>query len=266
MSSGISRNGILWWYSDQNLSPRITENFLARQRRLLSPQQYRREHQNQWVDAADSFTSASEVDAAMGHGWTMQTQGRSGASYVMAVDLGLVTNPTVIGVAHEDRGVLYLDSLTTFQGSRERPVQLIDVELAILRLAQAFPTRSIQIESWQGVSAVQSLQRRGLPIAIFTPTARAHSEQWPCLSQRLASRSLVLPSHQQLRDELLNLTIELGPTGVKVVDPGQLHQDHAVVLRMLCAMLQPQPDRGATFAAILPNDDARPGWRDQYFR
>jgi hypothetical protein len=43
--------------------------------------------------------------------------------------------------------------------------------------------------------------------------------------------------HAKLREELLNLTVEIGPSGPKVVDRGQVHQDHAVVVRMLVAAL-----------------------------
>ncbi len=57
------------------------------------------------------------------------------------------------------------------------------------------------------------------------------------LAQRLSSRTLVLPPHARLREELLNLVYEVGPSGVKVVDKGKIHQDHAVVVRGVVAML-----------------------------
>jgi hypothetical protein len=269
MRNGISNHGVLWWYSSENLSPRVTSSFLERQRRLLSAAQFAREHQNQWVDAADSFCSAADIDFAMGQGWAMQTSARYGQGYVMFADIGLVANPTVVGVAHELHGAVYVDALATFQGSREKPVLLEAVEREIGRLARAFmPMRKIQIESWQGIASVQALQMRGLPIEIFTPTAKAHSEQWPILQQRLASRTLVLYPHPQLREELLNLVVELTSTGIRVIDAGSVHQDHAVVVRGLCAMLQPKSAAGPSIAAILPADSggAAATWRDQYFR
>src|SRR5262249_11307421 len=60
--SGIGKPGIVfWWYTSGNPSPRVTPAFLERQRRLLLPAQFAREHQNAWVDAADAFTSAAEI-------------------------------------------------------------------------------------------------------------------------------------------------------------------------------------------------------------
>src|SRR5258708_15556084 len=34
-----------------------------------------------------------------------------------------------------------------------------------------------------------------------------------------------------LREELLNLTYEVGPSGIRVIDKGAVHQDHAVAVR-----------------------------------
>jgi len=228
---------VSWWWTGENLSPLVTDAFLERQRRILLPGQFAREHQNQWVDAADSFTQAREVDRAMDHGWTERTEGEPGREYVAFVDLGAVRDPSVIAVGHADGDRAYIDRILTFQGSREAPVQLSTVEEAIRDLAEAFVIRKISVESWQGISAVQRLERLGLPVELFHPTAKAHAEEWPVLAQRLAAGTLVLPPHQRLREELLNLSYEVGPRGVRVLDKGKVHQDHAVAVRGVVAML-----------------------------
>jgi len=81
------------------------------------------------------------------------------------------------------------------------------------------------------MSAGQSLMRHGLNVELFTPTAKAHAEEWPLLAQRLAARTLVLPPHARLREELLNLVYEVGPQGVRLIDRGRIHEDHAVAVR-----------------------------------
>jgi hypothetical protein len=232
---------VSWWHSSENLSPKVTPDFIDRQRRILMPAQFAREHQNSWVDQADGFTSGAEVDAAMGQAWTDQPQGRPGTDYHGFVDLGAVHDPTVIAIGHVDGDLAYIDRLVTFQGSREEPVQIATVETALRDLAGKFTITRTRIESWQGLSAVQSLTRAGLNVELFAPTAKAHAEEWPILAQRLSSRTLVLPPHARLREELLNLVVELGPTGVKVIDRGQVHQDHAVAVRGVVASLAEQP-------------------------
>jgi hypothetical protein len=228
---------VYWYWSGENKSPLVTPEFLERQRRILLPGQYAREHQNAWVDAADSFTTAGEVDAAMSSGWVEQYEARKDVNAVAFVDLGTVRDPSVICVGHAEDGRVYCDRLVTFHGSHESPVQLADVERVLRELAAAWRITKIRIESWQGVSAVQSLERLGLPVELFAPTAKAHSEEWPVLGQRLATWKLVLFPHGRLREELMNLVYELGPQGVKVIDRGKVHQDHAVALRGVCAML-----------------------------
>jgi hypothetical protein len=228
---------VFWHWHGENRSPKVTPEFLARQRRILMPAQFQREHLNQWVDSADAFTSASEIDAAMAHGWTQQTQGRRGVSYAMYVDLGAVHDPTVIAIGHREGELVFIDLLQTFQGSKHEPVRLQAVEDRIVVLAREFRLTKIRIESWQGLSAVQALQRLALPVTLFTPTNKSNSEEWPVLAQLLSTRRLVLPAHARLRDELLNLVYEVGAHGVHVIDRGRVHQDHAVAVRGVCASL-----------------------------
>jgi hypothetical protein len=160
---------VFWWHSSENLSPKVTPAFIERQRRILMPAQFARERQNSWVDAADGFTCAAEVDAAMSHGWTEQIEGRPGVDYHCFVDLGAVHDPTVIAVGHLESDIAFIDRLVTYQGSREQPVQLATVEQALRHLAWKFHLVKIRIESWQGLSAVQALTRAGLNAELFRP-------------------------------------------------------------------------------------------------
>ena len=263
-------SSVYWYYATANQSPLVTAEFLQRQKRLLLPAQFRREHQNQWVDAADSFTSSGDVDAAMSHGWTEQLVGRPGRRYVAYWDFGMVHDPTVGAVGHAESDFIFIDRLLTFAGTREAPVSLAAVEATIRDLATKFSVSRIRIESWQGMSAVQSLQRLGFPVELFTPTAKSNGEEWPVLAQRLAARTLVLPPHARLRDELLNLSYELGPTGIRVVDRGAVHQDHAVAVRGVVAALATAPvlfgfpvGFGCTSGAEGDDDDGGSSWLDR---
>src|SRR5215475_14550783 len=149
----------------------------------------------------------------MDTGWMERAKGAAGTSYVVAVDIGTVHDPSVIGVAHRDPdGRIYVDRLVTLQGTRESPVQIAAVEAMIRDLTGAFAVSRIRVESWQGIAMAQSLQRLGLPVELFIPSAKAHADEWPQLAQVLASQTLVLPPHARLREELLNLVAEVGPT------------------------------------------------------
>jgi len=230
---------VFWYYTSENLSPRVTPEFLARARRLLLPGQFRMEHQNQWDEGADSITTAADVDACMTLE-TMATRGIPGVGYMYFVDLGAITNPTVVGAGHlGPTDTIIIDRLETLQGTREAPVQIATVLARIMALCEIFPPLLIRIESWQGMGAAQMLQAAKLPVELYTPSARTNSEEWPQLIQRLSQRTLTLPKHPRLREELLSLTYELGPSGIRVLDKAKIHQDHAVVVRGIVAMLEP---------------------------
>ena len=138
---------VFGYYSQENLSPKITPEFLARQKRILHPVQFALEHENTLMDATDSFISTLEVDDAMDGSWIETPVGEPGRSYVIAVDLGTVHDPSVVGVGHLEDALVCVDKLLTFEGSRDRPVQLWAVERAIRDLASDFPTKRVLVES-----------------------------------------------------------------------------------------------------------------------
>jgi hypothetical protein len=243
---------VYWYWSGTNQSPLVTRAFLEQQRRILMPGQYAREHQNTWVDSADSFTSAAEIDDAMASGRVEEMMGRRDVESEVFVDFGSVHDPTVICVGHRDGDRVVIVRLITFKGSREHPVQVAAVEATLRDLCAQWRVRKIRIESWQGISSVQSLARLGLPVELFSPTAKAHAEEWPVLAQRLSSRTLDLFPHAALREELLNLVYEVGPSGIRVIDRGAVHQDHAVAVRGVCAQLHPR--RRSVVGILLPSD------------
>ena len=90
-----------WYFSSRGqCASWIDPAWLAQQQRSLPASVYAQLHLNQWVDGVvDGYTSAAEVDAAMVGDWTEDECGTPGHRYIIAVDLGLVSDPTVIGVA-----------------------------------------------------------------------------------------------------------------------------------------------------------------------
>jgi hypothetical protein len=83
--------------------------------------------------------------------------------------------------------------------------------------------------------------------------------EWPILAQRLSARTLALPPHARLREELLNLCVEMGPTGVRVTDRGKVHQDHAVAVRGVVAQLATRIGGGQIYARGLSAEPTRIG-------
>lgn len=239
-----------WFHRSDNPSPLVTESFLARAKRLLLPSVYSREHCNVWVDAADSYVTAAEVDRAMASGRTQQ-EGTSGAqTYHVAVDLGLVSDPTVVSVGHAEGNTVVLDHVVMLQGTRKEPVQLAAVEQVIRSLCTRFRVVKVEVESWQGAATAQRLAAAGLPVTIVTPTPKLLQEQWSALASRFANGTVELFPHPRLREELLGLVVEVTASGPRVVDRGRAHQDVSTTVRMLAASL----GQAGTFSGFIALD------------
>ena len=93
------------------------------------------------------------------------------------------------------------------------------LEQVITDLATAYaPVSMIRIESWQGIAPTQRLTALGLPWISSPPRPSCTPKNGPCWPQHLATRSLRLPQHPRLREELLGLSYDVGPMGVRVTD------------------------------------------------
>ena len=198
-------------------------------KRLKHPVQYAREHENRWAEGEDAYVRTEWIDTAMGRGWEESELPEPDTRYHVFVDIGLVHDPTVIAIGHGDRdGLVYIDKLVTHQGSKACPVDL-GMLRAELRSISSVWRAKVRIESWQGQTLAQDLVRGGVRADIRTPTAKSQGELWNTLAAELANGQVVLPRHERLREELLNLRVELrAGGGIRVTDRGKLHQDHAV--------------------------------------
>ena len=135
-------------------------------------------------------------------------------------------------------GTIVIDTIRTFRGSKQRPVRISTLRECLVDLAQRFPgLNRIFVESWQGVALAEELTRLSLPVEVLHPTPKLLQDQWGLFAQALAAGQFVCFPHADLRTELLNLSVEVGPQGARVVDRGQVHQDHAVACRGVVAAL-----------------------------
>lgn len=244
---GASRTGPLWalkeqaetgtddvhyFWTPQNLSPLVTERYLEQQKRMMHPIRYAREHMNTWSEGADAFLSHDLLETAYAEGWRQQREAVPDAKHYAFVDLGLVHDATVIAVTHRrDDGTVVLDTLKTFRGSRSRPVRVQSVVDAVVALYHLFNLQSVRVESPEGGEAVvQMLREEGVSAETLRPTTKTQQEAWGGLLSLFQNEKIVLFRHDDLRRELLNLQIKNTPTGFRVLDPGGIHQDHALAL------------------------------------
>jgi hypothetical protein len=252
-------------YHQDNLSPRITDEYLERERALLPPAIYAREHENRWGAGSDAFCTLADWEKAIETGSPLRTHDIGPCAAFL--DLGWVHDETALAVGRKIDGKAAILALETWQGSQSRPVDFADVEARIRELAENLNIRRLTIESPQGIGMAQRLDIPRLAVEILHPTAISNRENWGALYKAMKAGDVNLPNDAKLRRQLLTLTIESKATGWRVVDEPSVHNDRAVAIAGAVNMLskstyQPLPSQPTRPSKWLTDDSATVrGWR-----
>lgn len=151
----------------------------------------------------------------------------------IGVDLGLVKDRTAIVATNLDTsGRLVVRHVEIIQGTRARPVSLIDVEDRIARVAVTLGTRDVSLDRWQSAQMGEGLRRRGLSVravtcdAAWLDRAATHLKHW------FSQRHIQIPAHAGLLEELEGLEAEelRRRDRVRFTASGSNHDDACVAL------------------------------------
>ena len=239
---GPARRGILWElfelgeagdpairliYHTENLSPKISQEFLDRQKTLLPTWIYNREHGNQWSESGESFITEADWKRSTEDGDPRRIDD-PGPTFGY-LDLGWAHDESVLAISKigDDSRVSIL-AMETWRGSPSDPVQLSSVEERIRELVPKFHTQKLVIESPQGLSSQQTLAVEGLPVELAYPTAPHQRAVWGALQVMMQQGQIRLPPDKLLRAQLLSLVVVTTATGWRIDADSRLHQDRAL--------------------------------------
>jgi phage terminase large subunit-like protein len=227
---------------------------LAEQRATLMPSTYARLFDNTWTASEDRLVDPADLDAAMV--LRGDQPGRPGVRYVVGVDLGLKNDATVFAVAHRERlsGDAFtfrvvVDRLRRWRGSRDQPLQVGDVEEALVALRREYPQLVAVVDPWQAMGLIQRLNARGVR-AIERPfTTQSVGRLAHGLYSLLKSRRIHLPEDETLRSELLGVRLrETHPGQYRMDHDAGAHDDQAIAIALAAAELLMTPvSPGAAF-------------------
>lgn len=219
-------------YSQENLSPRITPEFLKRQEVLLPPTVFAREHKNEWVEGSDLFATEADWEVASSRGDPSKAQSE-GPTFAF-LDLSWVHDESVLAIveptSEEEFDLIHFE---TWRGSQKKPIKLPLVRDRVADLARIYGIRHLVVESPQGVAMAQELDKVPyLKAEFLTPTRKSNNERYGFLYQLLKKGFVRLPEDEALRRQLLTLTIQqvAGGESYKIVDQPDVHNDRAVAL------------------------------------
>ena len=219
----------------------------------LRDSEYARLHLNIWTQSEDRLVSATDLEsAAMLDG---EQEPRLGVRYLIAVDLGLVNDRTVIAVGHAEQASpesgapkrVLIDSLRRWRGTRLRPVQIAEVESYLTMVAKRYNNAKILVDPWQVVGLVQRLQAQGVQCEEFPFNSSSAGRIGQALHMALRNALLWLPRDEELLSELARVRLHESGIGHARLDhdSGQ-HDDQAVAIAMIVAELLSETTSGLT--------------------
>jgi phage FluMu gp28-like protein len=240
---------------------------LAEQRRRLPESVYLRLFENQWVTAEDRLVSAADLRACVSLDGPLDPQPR--LSYVIGLDIGLKADATIATVCHREplpdseTGVVVLDRLAVWRGTRQRPVKLGDVEAWLEQAAREYRGATIVADPWQAVGLLQRLRSRGVRIEEFPFSAQSVGRLASTLHLLLREHALALPDDEALLDELAHVRLrEVSPGVLRLDHDSGRHDDRAIALALAAFKLverpQSSPMRISRSRARLPRPHERP--------
>lgn len=232
---------------------------LESERRRLPEFLWRRLFECEWSEPDDVLATADDVDACAVLDGPLPYRAEV-APYVVACDLGLVRDRSIVVVCHsETAGIgdlgdglhgrkIVLDRIITWQGRKGAPVLLEDVAMTIEELAHSYKA-TVVFDPYQSVHMAQQLRTRGVDCTEFTFSATSVGRLASVLFTLLRNRMIDLPrDDERLLDELRTVKLKESSPGVVRLDhESGKHDDRAIALAMAAVHLLDNVDAAPQF-------------------
>ncbi|HLY85725.1 MAG TPA: terminase large subunit [Gaiellaceae bacterium] len=231
-SARVREHGLadpLWRVSEvHGPPPWMDSEMIEEARRRLPPSSFARLFDNVWMSGEDRLVAEEDLAACVVLDGPQEPQ--PAHRYVLAVDVGLKHDRTAVAVCHLRDGIVTLDRIETWQGSRLKPVSLADLEEWLVRAAAEYQAH-VLVDPWQAALLVERLRRRSVRIDEFPFTSQSVGRIATTLYTLLREHALRLPDDERLLDELRNVRLRESSPGVLRLDhDAGRHDDMAVAL------------------------------------
>lgn len=253
--------------------PWLDADMLEEERRRLPESSFRRLFLNEWAQAEDKLVSLSDLAACTVLEGPLAAV--PGTRYRVAADLGLKGDRTACVVCHAEALTrtlepadfedgeqplmraagepheltvgtrVVLDRIETWQGTREAPVRVAEVEEWLAQASHSFNGAPVTLDPWQALGTLQRLQARGVRVDEFTFNPASVGRLASTLHLLLRNRALALPDDPELIDELAAVELRETSPGVMRMDHAAgAHDDRAIALGMAAIRLLERPQFG----------------------
>ena len=160
-----------------------------------------------------------------------------GVAYGLGLDLGLTRDLTGLILSHvNDNGHVVVDIARSWRGTRQHPVDLLDVEATVLDLARRFHA-AVHLDGWNGALLAQRLQRQGVTSVRTHTMESSRLDAYATLLKTLfTNRQVQIPRDAELLEQLENLQGEelRRRDQVRFTAVGEAHDDLPCALCLSC--------------------------------
>ena len=244
------------WRVNQILGPVpwISPEDLDEQKTVLPEWEFHRLHLNEWVTADDRLTTLDDIRACVTLDGPQLPQ--PGIKYVVGLDIGLKNDRTVATVCHLEDKTVVLDRQETWQGTRDNPVRLEDVEAWIYETVRAYSRATVVCDPSQAAHLTQNLRNRRVRIQEFPFSTQSVGRLAITLHRLLRDHQVAIPDDPDLIDELVNVKlIETAPSSYRIDHDSSAHDDRVISLalaahRLVTTSARPNIDRKKLAAAL----------------
>ena len=222
----------IFWTND-NPASWISPRWLAKQRKRLTPSEYARYHQNRWVSGSSSFVTQEDINRCIDPSLSPQGIGKSHRYYV-ALDLGLVKDLAVLTIVHREGYLTILDQIRTWQGKKDSPVLIDNLELELDKIYRLFNAPGFTIDSWQAAQLCQRLSAKGYRVNEIKFTTAYIQELSSNLYSIIHNSLLKFWKDEALITELLSVEAKQQASGIRIDHKSGGYSDRVISLGMSC--------------------------------
>jgi len=239
-----------YWRNDTPASF-TSKKWIEKMKRRLRPEQFQRFIENKWVQGSGSFVTQEDVQRCLDRSLSPQSKGKSNFSYILACDLGLTKDRSVTTIVHKDKDKIILDSIRVWEGSKDDPVLIGDIEEDMRTSYKRFELDKIVVDPWQLKGTVEKFKGDGYKIEEFTFSGGNISKLTSNLYYLIHNGLLRFWDDPDLVGELLSVQATEKSYGTRIDHRGGQFSDRVISLGMACLVCaQTETSSGIDFFVI----------------
>lgn len=242
-----------FFWKEGKVASFTSEKWLNRMRKILPPQLFQRFMVNRWTSGEDSFITEEDLQRCLDPTLSPSGLAKEGVGrYCLGLDIGIVKDRSAIAVVHKLEDKIILDSLKVWQGSKDDPVLLSDLEEELRKANRLWNKPVMRVDPWQAIGIQQKLKREGLNIELFNFSSESLGALSANLYTYLHNGFLKIFRDERLISELLSVKmLQNSRGGFRIDHKSSDFSDMTIALGIAAKIANDVPSYSGGFKILL---------------